>query len=154
MSEPLDLREVFARPWAGPATVWYPWWLRWLPLPDRFDFRSEIVDPTDTAWTVRDTSTYPDGGVEVREMHCDLVAPGRMRLSAADMPGGAEVVTSPDGFRFSPYTLRTPVAGRLRVPLRFRDAVRIEPDGTMVDEIEMRFARLVVGRVTMRLRRT
>jgi hypothetical protein len=150
---PLDLRELFAQPWVGQAVLWRPWWLRWLPVPESFGFRSEIVDPGEGAWTVRDTSTYPDGSTHVREMHCERLAPSRLRLTAPDMPGGAEVVTTPGGFRFSPYTLRTTVVGPLRVSLRFRDVVRLEPDGTMVDEIEMRLARILVGTVTMRLRR-
>jgi hypothetical protein len=68
------------------------------------------------------------------------------------MPGGAIVTPRPDGFTFSSYTIKTPVLGRLRVALRFSDVVRLQPDGTMLDEIEMRYLGVRVGKVTMRLR--
>jgi hypothetical protein len=151
---PLDLRSVFAEPWSGDARLWRPWWLRWLPIPSRFAFRSEIADVTDSGWEVRDTTTFPNGQVQVRTMRCTPLADGRLRLSAEDMPGGAEVTPRPDGFDFSPYTIKTPVLGPLRVSLRFTDNVRLEPDQTMVDEIEMRYLGVRVGMVRMRLRRT
>jgi hypothetical protein len=147
----VDLRELFARPWAGSAQLWRPRWLRWLPAPDRFDFRSEIADVTEEGWEVIDTSTFVNGRVEVRRMRCTVLADGRMRLDADDMPGGAIVTPRDDGFDFTPYRIRTPVLGPLRVTLRFTDRVRLTPDATMLDEIELRYLGLLVGRITMRL---
>jgi len=69
------------------------------------------------------------------------------------MPGGAEVRLRGDGFDFSPYLIRTPVLGRLRLPLRHFDAVQLEEDGTMLDTIELRLLGVRLGRVTMRLSR-
>ena len=40
----LDLRELFARPWSGRATLWRPWWLRWRPLAAPVPVRTEIAD--------------------------------------------------------------------------------------------------------------
>lgn len=151
---PVDLRELFARPWTGTGELRLARGLRWLPIPTTFRFRSEILDPSDTGWHVRDTTTFPDGRVQVRVMRCTRLADGRLRLTAADMPGGAEVSPRHDGFDFSPYTIRTPVLGGLRVPLRFTDSVRLLPDGTMVDRIEMRWLGVLVGAVTIRLRRS
>lgn len=149
---PLDLREVFAQPWAGPAVLRLSWWLRWLPIPDRFEFRSEILDVSDSGWEVRDISTFPDGRSQVRTMRCETLADGRLRLTAEDMPGGATVTPRPDGFTFSPYTIKMPVLGSLRVALGFSDTVRLQPDATMLDAIEMRYLGVRVGKVTMRLR--
>lgn len=58
-----------------------------------------------------------------------------------------------DGFDFTPYVIRTPVAGPLRLPLRHRDSVVLETDGTMHDTIELSLLGVGVGRVEMRLRR-
>ncbi|MEA2170421.1 MAG: hypothetical protein QOF76_3721 [Solirubrobacteraceae bacterium] len=148
---PVDLRELFARPWAGPAELWRPWWLRWLPVPARFAFRSEILNVTDSGWDVRDTTTFPDGRQQVRTMRCERLADGRLRLTADDMPGGAIVTPRADGFAFSPYKIRTPVLGPLRVALRFSDTVTLQPDGTMLDVIEMRYRGAHVGTLTIRL---
>jgi hypothetical protein len=150
---PIDLREVFAQPWEGEATLWRPWWLRWLPAPARFRFRSEIANEASDSWDVIDTTTLPDGSVEVRRMRAQVLGPGRMRLTADDMPGGAEVRARSDGFDFTPYVIRTPIAGRLRVPLRYHDSVTLTDDGEMVDAIELRALGLRVARITMRLRR-
>jgi len=150
---PLDLRELFAQPWSGSAELWRPWWLRWLPIPSSFRFRSEIVNLTDTGWDVRDTTTFPNGRIQVRTMHCSRIANGRLRLTADDMPGGAEVTPRHDGFDFSPYTIQTPILGPLRVALRFTDSVQLQRDQTMVDTIKLSYLAVHVGTVTMRLQR-
>jgi Protein of unknown function (DUF3833) len=149
----LDLREVFAAPWEGEGVLWRPWWLRALPVPSAFTFRSEIRDLRGDEWDVLDTTTFPDGTVQRRVMSCRRLAPDRLVLSAPDMPGGAEVRPRADGFDFTPYVIRTPVLGPLRVPLRHHDRVELQPDGTMLDVIELRFLGLRVGVVTMRMRR-
>jgi Protein of unknown function (DUF3833) len=147
-----DLRELFAQPWEGEASIWRPWWLRWSPGPSRFAFRSEIANASADVWDVIDTTTFPDGSVEQRRMHAEVVTPGRIRLTADDMPGGTEVTARPDGFDFTPYVIRTPVAGGLRVPLRYTDSVTLTDDGEMVDTIELRALGIRVARITMRLR--
>jgi GrpB-like predicted nucleotidyltransferase (UPF0157 family) len=149
----LDLRELFAEPWEGEGRIWRPWWLRLLPLPGTFRFRSEIVNATDGAWDVLDTTVFPDGSEQRRRMHCRRLADDRLWLTAEDMPVGAEVRPRANGFDFSPYVIRTPVLGRLRLPLRYLDSVELMPDGTMVDSIELRLLRICVGRVRLVLRR-
>jgi hypothetical protein len=86
-------------------------------------------------------------------MRARLVSESCVELSADDMPGGAQVHARDDGFDFTPYVIRTPVLGRLRMRLRYRDSVRLTGDGEMVDTIELRALGVRVGRVTMRLRR-
>lgn len=153
MAQLVDLREVFAQPWEGPAEVWRPVWLRLLPLPKSFVFRSEILNESGDSWDVLDTSTFPDGTVQQRRMRCRQIAPDRLELAAGDMPQGAEVHLRSDGFDFAPYVVRTSVLGPLRLSLRAFDTVRIQADGTMLDVIELRFRGIRVARVTMCLRR-
>lgn len=151
---PLDLREVFARPWTGEATVWRPWWLRWVPLlPTGFGFLTEVTAHGDHV-VVRDTQTFADGRVWHRTMQGELLAPGRWRMSADDMPGGTEISVGSDGYTFTPYTIWAPVVGPVKVPLRCADEVRLEDDATLTDTIDLRFLRIHVGTVSMRLRRT
>ncbi|MBO9521922.1 MAG: DUF3833 family protein [Nocardioidaceae bacterium] len=152
---PLDLRELFAHPWQGTATVARPWWLRWFPVATTFAFRTEVSDldqAETTGLTVHDTTTFPNGRTWQRTMNARLVGEGHWRITAADMPGGTDQHVTADGFRFS-YTILAPVLGPLRVPLRCDDEVRLVDPDTMVDTLEMRFLGLRVGRVTMRLRR-
>lgn len=153
LTAPLDLRELFAEPWEGAATLWRPRWQRWLPAPSEFRFRTESLDHANDSWEVLDTITFPDGSIQQRRMHCDQLANGLLRLTADDMPDGAEVCPRQDGFDFTPYVIRTPVLGSLRVRLRHFDRVQLEPDGTLTDTIELRFLRVRVGILTMQLRR-
>ena len=151
---PLDLRELFAQAWEGDGELWRPWWLRALPLPTAFRFRSESLNRTPDAWDVLDTMTFPDGRTQQRRMHCERLATGVLRLAAKDMPGGATVHPRSDGFDFAPYVIRQPTLGRLRLPLRHHDTVSLQPDGTMLDTIELRLLGVRVGIVTLHLHRT
>jgi hypothetical protein len=151
--DPLDLREVFSRPWEGEATISKPWWLRWFPVPSRFRFRTEVANVTPAGWDIHDTTSFPGGATTRRTMRCEPIGRGRLRLSAGDMPGGAEITVTPDGFRFTPYTIATPVLGRIRVPLRYLDEVRLETETSLLDTIEIHFLGVRVATITMRLHR-
>lgn len=155
-SAPLDLREVFARPWTGAATIWRPWWLRWLPVASHFQFSTEISDVAlaeTSGLVVHDTVTFPNGQKWQRTMRAQLLGPGHWKVSATDMPGGAEVRVTVDSFRFTRYTIVAPVFGPIRVPLRCRDEVNLVDASTMIDKIEMHYLGVHVGTVTMRLKR-
>lgn len=155
-SPPLDLRVVFASPWVGGATIWRPWWLRWLPIASRLQFRTEISDiqlAETSGLLVRDTTTFPNGRTWERTMRARLVGPGHWKISATDMPGGAEQRVTAEGFSFTPYTILAPALGPIRVPLRCDDQITMVDDSTMLDEIEMRFFGIRVGRLTMLLKR-
>ncbi|RNL61076.1 DUF3833 family protein [Nocardioides marmoriginsengisoli] len=153
---PLDLREVFARPWSGRATIRRPWWLRWFPVASDLHFRTRISDAhlaETTGLTVHDTTTFPNGRVWERTMTARLVAPGRWQITADDMPGGAEQTVDAHGFAFTPYTILAPVLGPLRLPLRCTDEIELLDERTMLDTLEMRFLGVRVGTMTMRLER-
>jgi uncharacterized protein DUF3833 len=144
---------VFAQPWEGEGKVSYVPWLRWLPVPREFRFRSEIANAGEDSWDVIDTTTFPNGSVQRRVMRARQLEAGRLTLVADDMPGGAEIRVRFDGFEFSPYVIRAPVVGRLRVPVRHRDTVQLVGGGEMVDTIELSVFGVHVGHVTMRLER-
>jgi len=153
-NDPLDLSEVFATAWAGQASTWLPWWIRWVPLvPTRFHFRTQAV-PTATGVVVHDTQKFPNGRVWRRTMIGERLAPDRWRMTADDMPGGAEITVRGDGYTFTPYTIWIPVLGPVKVPLRCRDEVLFEDEASLLDTIEFRFLGVRVGTLTMRLRRT
>ena len=151
-SSPLDPQQLFARPWEGKARIWKPWWLRPAALPESFWFRSEIVNSTGDSWDVLDTTVFPDGSQQRRRMHCQRIAAERLRVTAEDMPAGAEVRLRSDGFDFTPYVVRTRVLGRLTVGLRCLDSVQLMDDGRMIDTIEARLFGICVARVRIVLK--
>lgn len=119
-----------------------------------FHFHTEISKVAESATSglvVHDTATFPNGKTWQRTMRARLVAHAHWKVSATDMPGGAEARVTADGYRFTPYTILPPVLGPIRVPLRFVDEVRFVDANAMTDKIEMRFLGLHVGTVTMHL---
>lgn len=87
-------------------------------------------------------------------MRGELLSPGRWQMTAEDMPGGTEITVGPDGYAFSPYTIRVPILGPVTVPLKGYDEVRFIDATSLEDTIELRFRGVRVGRVSMRLRRS
>lgn len=150
----LDLREVFARPWSGPVSVRRLWWLRWLPVASPTHFRTEISDThlaETTGLIVQDTRTFANGKTWRRTMTARLMGPGHWRVSAKDMPGGAEQWVTADGFEFTPYTILVPVLRSIRIPLRCSDQIKFLDATTIIDRVEMTFLRIHVGTLIMRL---
>lgn len=151
---PLDLRRLFARPWSGPVTLWRPWWLRWLPLAAPVHFHTTITEAhlaETTGLTVHDTMTFSNGKVWEREMTAQQIAPDRWRVTADDMPGGAEQMVGADRFVFTPFKIRVPLLGPVRIRLRCTDEIVLVDDDTMVDTSEMWFLGVRVGTMVMRL---
>lgn len=144
---PLRPLEFFKPPWSGPGEL--------VPrFPGQrhrtFAFRSETEFLTETEWLVHDTTDFDDGETSTRTMRARLVGPDRIAIAADDMPRGAELQLEERGFRFRPYLLEVPV-GRTRVRVRCDDRCRLDEQGVLHDEIEMRFMRVRVGRITMAL---
>jgi hypothetical protein len=153
-TEALNPRELFAVPWEGEGSVWLPLWLRWVPVRRSFHFRTEITKASENSLVVIDTLTFPNGKTEQRQMRADQASPTEFVLAAPDMPRGGRQHWHARGFDFEPYLLRVRILGPVRVTVRVHDQVRLADDGkTLVDSIEARLLGILVGRVTIRLRR-
>jgi hypothetical protein len=151
---PLRPREFFGMPWSGEGD-WQPRpWLRWLPGPRRFRFRSLTSWITDELWLVHDTTIWEDGREERRDGTARLLAADRIRLTYDDMPGGTEIQLHADGFAFSPYRMLVAVPF-LPVPLQIEahDTCLWDPAHHQIeDTIEIRLLGLPLGRQSMQLR--
>jgi hypothetical protein len=145
---PLRPREFFSHPWAG--TGEFVPALLTSRLSRRFRFRSECEFLADDHWIVHDTMEFEEGETSPRTMHARLVAPDRIETTAEDMPGGTEVRLEERGFSFRPYVLKVPF-GPLRLRMRFNDRCWLDEAGVLHDEIDIRFMRMPVGRISMRL---
>ena len=102
---------------------------------------------------MHDTTTWEDGRTERRDFLAALIAPDRIRLTGADMPGGSEIHLEADRFSFSPY-LATAAVPFFPVPvlLRCHDTCRLEASGELVDTIDISLLGLALGRQVMWLR--
>jgi hypothetical protein len=151
---PLRPREFFSCPWSGEGHWASPRWLRRLPLPRRLRFRTFTTWLTDELWVVHDETVWEDGRVERRDGLARLVAPDRIRFTYDDMVGGTEIRLHATGYTLSPYLMAIRLPG-LPVPVvvRCRDRCELEPDGSLLDTIDLSLFGIPLGRQVMRLRR-
>ena len=150
---PLRPREFFGRVWRGEGVLMLQPWFLWRRFAPRFAASREITWLNDETFVVEDTADFSDGRVERRRRFCELAAPDRFRVTSVDLVEPTEIRIDDAGFRVAPYRMRVPY-GPVGITLRCRDELRVEPDGTLVDDIRMRFLGLPVARVLVRARLT
>jgi hypothetical protein len=146
-------RDVLARAWTGEGELV----LRPLALgrlfAQRFGARREATWISDRVWRIDDEASFPGGRVERRAMYCEFLADDRVRLTAGDLPDGADVTLEAGGFRVTDFRVAYPI-GPLPVLVSCRDRSRVEPDGTFVNAIDVRAPGIPIplARVTFRVR--
>jgi hypothetical protein len=148
---PVRPREIFGRGWdgRGHVTLWPPFLWRRLALP--VHFRREAHPLSDESWVFTDTTTFANGRSIVRPMICLMEDPGRVKVVAEDMPGGAELVLSEGGFRMRPYRYTFPL-GPIGITLTCHDRVRVVGDGSLDYTIAFRWHGLPAGQISGRVR--
>ena len=148
---PLPPRDFFGRSWSGEGAVTLAPARLWRRFALRFHARREAVWASDQIWVVEDTATFPDGTAETRRRICEFVAPDRIRVTADDLPDGAELTLDDDGYRVLPYRVLMPV-GPIGFVLQARDEAHLDPDGTLVETIAFRWLGIPCGHVVFRVR--
>jgi hypothetical protein len=148
---PLRPREFFEGAWGGEGEL-VPWpFFVWRRFPLRFHARREFTWLTDEAWLMDDVATFRSGWIDHRRRFFHLQPPDRIHVSADDAPDGADLVLEEGGYRIRPYKFLVSV-GPLRFSLNCREEHRLEPDGTIVDTMRLRWYGLRVARITIRAR--
>jgi hypothetical protein len=150
---PLRPREFFGRAWTGEGQLLLHPAFIWRRFAPRFRARREITWLSDEAFVVEDRAEFRGGHVESRRRFCELVAPDRFRVTSVDLVEPTDLWVDESGFRVAPYRVRVPY-GPVGITLRCRDQLQVEPDGTLVDTIDMRFLGVPVVRVVARARLT
>jgi hypothetical protein len=150
---PMRPREFLARRWTGGGVlVLRPFFLGRL-FAQRVEARRESVWISDSVWRIDDEAYFGDGRFERRQMYCEFVSDSHVRLTANDLPDGADVWLEPEGFRLSEFRMAWPV-GPFPVIVRCVDRSYFEPNGTFVNLIDIYSLglRIPVARVTFRMR--
>jgi hypothetical protein len=108
---------------------------------------------SERAWRFDDEARYARGHVERRQMYCEFVSDDHVRVTAADLPDGADVWIEPDGYRMSDFRMAWPV-GPLPVLVRCRERSHIEADGSFTNEFDAFTVGIPIplARVTFRVR--
>ena len=150
---PMRPREFLARSWNGEGVlVLRPFFLGRL-FAQRVEARRESVWISERVWRIDDEAYFGDGRFERRQMYCEFVSDSHVRLTANDLPDGADVWLEPEGFRLSEFRMAWPV-GPFPLIVRCSDRSFFEPDGTFVNRIDIYSLgiRIPVARVTFRMR--
>ena len=150
---PLRPREFFGRAWSGEGQLLLRPELLWRRYAPRFRASREVTWLSDETFVLEDRAEFRGGHVEARRRFCELVAPDHFRVTSVDLIEPTEVWIDEAGFRVAPYRVRVPY-GPVGITLRCSDELRVEPDGTLVDQIDMRFLGVRVVRVLVRARLT
>ena len=150
---PLRPRDFFAQSWRGEGELLLWPYSLWRRAGNRFEAERRATWVSDRVWRIDDVSRFADGREQSRLTFAELVDDDRVRLTAGDLPDGAEVVIEEDGYRMIPFRMDFPI-GPLKIPMRVHDISHVEPDGTLANTFEARslVAGLPIARLIFRVR--
>jgi hypothetical protein len=150
---PLRPRDFFATAWAGTGeTVLRPFFLGRF-FAQRYTATRESTWLSDSLFRLEDEASFGDGRSQRRQTYCEFVADDHVRLTAGDLPDGADAWLEEGGYRTTPFRVAFPL-GPLPLLFRCHDLSHVEPDGTLVNAFDVRgvIFGLPVARVTFRVR--
>jgi hypothetical protein len=147
----VDPRRLFAGTWRGDGEL--------IPSgPARLVLRREAVRITgtgewlsDSIWRVRERFEMSSGWAFERRMFMELVAPDRVRATADDMPLGADVRLTADGFRFERFRSWLVYRG-VRFRLGCESEAVLGADGVLSGEVRLDLLRIPVARMRLAIR--
>jgi hypothetical protein len=147
----IDPRKLFSGTWRGTGEL----------IPHGFArpvLRREAVAISgtgdwlsDTIWHVRERFEMASGWSFGRSMFMELVAPDRVRATADDMPLGANVALTSDGFRFERFRSWLSYRG-VRLRLRCESEARLDASGALVGEVRLFFLRTPAATLRLSIR--
>lgn len=150
---PIRPRDFVANEWHGEGElVLRPLWL-WRPLAQRFAAHRRTTWISDSVFRMDDESRFGDGRSQRRTMYCEFVTAELIRITAADLPDGAEMRIEDDGYRLTPFRMAFPL-GPLPLLVRCRDESWVDADGTFVNvfEVETVILHIPLARLTFRVK--
>jgi hypothetical protein len=150
---PLRPRDFLAQTWTGEGELVLRPLLVGRVFAQRFEARREANWISDRVWRFDDIARFGDGHVEQRATYCEFVGEDRVRLTASDLPDGAEVRLEENGFRIHDFRVAYPI-GPVPLLVRCRDRSTVAPDGTFTNVIDVRALGVPIplARVTFRVR--
>ena len=146
-------RDFLARAWTGRGEFVLRPFVLGRVFAQRFEAHREATWISERVWRIDDEAHFAGGGVERRQMYCEFSADDHVRITAGDLPDGADVLLEEAGFRIVPFRMTYPL-GPLPALVRCVDRSRVEPDGTFVNSFDVRTVGLPIplARVTFRVR--
>lgn len=141
---PLDPRSFFTGVWSGEGDLIPSRLLRPVIPREHFRYTGTTTWLSDSTWELHDRYEFARGQVMDLHLSVEMVGDHRLHVTSTDMPGGADILLSADGFSFTPYTIHIKRWG-LHMRLRCVDTTHVGPDGIITNTIKMRFLSLPVA---------
>ncbi len=116
--------------------------------PDRLRYTNIGRWVSDTRKEFEDCLEFDSGLVVRLRFTAEIVDKRRLRVTSTDMPGGADIILSEDGYTYTPYVIHVR-RGRFRVRLRCRDVNVVDKEGLIQDRVEMSWLGLPKATLTM-----
>ncbi len=148
---PLQPRQFFSGTWTGEGELRFVGMGGWLRGPERFRYQTRLRWITEARSEYTDVIEFEFGRKLEIPFVSEIVDEQRLHVASPDMPGGADIQLSEDGYTYSPYTIVTRV-GPLRFQLHCTDVNRIDREGLIHDRVEMRWLGLRVATLTITIR--
>ena len=147
----VDPRRLFSGTWRGEGEL-IPHGLARLALRrERVSILGTGEWLSDSRWIVSERFEMASGWAFERRMTMELVAPRHVRAHADDMPLGADVVLTEDGFRFERFRSRLPYRGA-RFRLGCTSAARLDASGVLNGEVKLDILRIPLVTLTLAIR--
>ncbi len=148
---PLQHREFFSGTWTGEGELRLVGPCGWLRRPQRFRYHTRVRWITEARSEFTDVFEFESGRRLALPFVSEIVDERRFHVESPDMPGGADMQLSEDGYTYSPYVVLARV-GPLRFRLRCTDVNVIDSEGLIHDRVEMRWLGLRTATMTMTIR--
>jgi len=134
---PLLPRDFVARTWTGEGElVLRPFFLG-RRIPVRFPASRKTTWISEQVWRMDDEARFAHGRALTRRTFVEFLSDEHARLTASDLPYGADVYVEESGYRIAPFAMTFPF-GPLPLAFSCRDLSYVEPDGTFVNVTDVR----------------
>jgi len=148
---PVQPREFFSGIWTGEGEVRFLGPARWFRRPETFRYQTQVHWITESHSQFIDVFEFERGRRLEIPFVSEVVGARRLHVTSPDMPGGADILLSEQGYTYSPYVLLVRF-GPFQVRLHCTDVNVVESDGVIHDRAEMKWLGLHIATLTMRIR--
>ena len=148
MITPLQPKEFFTGLWLGKGEFRLHSVLHWFVPDQHVEYQGRTTWLSDKLWVASEEFRLSHAGPFSRTTFIRILGPERLHMTCDDVPGGADILLHEQGFQFTPYLFRSPIAGS-HLLVKCIDEAQLDEYGVLHDKIMMYYAGLHLATMTM-----